>query len=59
MIIKYIIMFLLRIIFMPVILSILIITAALTYMSVDKDWAYWKSYNELFIDILPWSKYKK
>jgi len=59
MIIKYIIMFLLRLIFMPFIIAILIITASITYMSIDKDWPYWKSFNELVIELLPWSKYKK
>jgi len=44
---------------MPFIIAILIITASITYMSIDKDWPYWKSFNELVIELLPWSKYKK
>jgi len=52
-------MFLLRIIFLPFIIIPIIGTALIEFMSINSDWDHWKRYNKYFIELLPWSKYKK
>jgi len=55
---KYLIMFLLRVIFLPFFLLCLLGTYLIEFMKVDKDWKFWGEYNQVIIDLLPWAKYK-
>ena len=51
-------MFLIRVLFMPMILLTLLLTALIEFMKVDSDWNFWKDYNEVSIKLLPWARYK-
>jgi len=55
---KYLIMFLCRVLFMPFTVPALVLTAILEFGFVESDWDDWRRYNQTLIDLLPWSKYK-
>ena len=55
---KFILKFLLRIVFAPIAIPTLALTAIGEYMSAEPDWSYWRQQNKPLIDVLPWSKYR-
>lgn len=56
--IRFFIIFLFRVLFLPVGLVGMLLTAIMEYMSPEPNWYEWKAFNQSLIDILPWSKYK-
>lgn len=56
--IRFFIMFSFRVLFLPVTLTWLLISAFMEYMSPEPNWYEYKEFNDSVIDILPWSKYK-
>lgn len=55
---RYLIMFLLRLMFMIISVPVMALTAAIEYGSVDPDWKYWREFNEPLMNSLPWAKYR-
>jgi len=55
---RILIMFLLRFLFMPFALTMMLLTASIEYMSANPDWDCWRNFNDPLIGSLPWSKYK-
>ncbi len=57
-VIRVILKFLLRAMFLPINLAVLGITAAIE-LSTTENWEFWKSHNEQLIKLLPWSSYDR
>ena len=54
---KFLFMFILRVLFLPFSISLLGLTAAIEFMSAKPDWDFWKRHNEALIGTLPWVRY--
>lgn len=55
-ILKNLVKFILRCMFLPFSFLVLALTALIEIMS-NEDWKFWKDQNSFFLKVLPWAKY--
>ena len=55
---RYLLMFLVRLVLFPFVGVVLVCNVVLELASVHVDWIQWRAYNEGYLSLLPWSKYR-